>query len=145
MNFFDQASLRLKQHLGLTQDKDVAAALGISARAWAGRKDRDNFPTKELRLLAAQRPELGLDVDWIVTGTSAYLTTMTKQETSLVQLFRLLSEQDRELLHKSLLERTGFISMPSEEAQARWDTYEKWVQEMRAQWQAPSAAQAVNK
>ena len=95
MNFFDQASLRLKQHLGLTQDKDVAAALGISARAWAGRKDRDNFPSTELRLLAAQRPELGLDVDWIVTGSSNKMETANSREASLLQNFQKLSDRDQ--------------------------------------------------
>lgn len=138
MNFFEEAVLRLKQQLKVSEDKQVAEALGLNGKAFTARKRRDSFPTKELQLLAAQRPELGLDVDWIVTGSSAYLTTMTKQETSLVQLFRLLSEQDRELLNKSLLDRTGFAAMPSEEAQARWTAYENWVRDMRTAWQAPS-------
>lgn len=138
MNFFEEASLRLKQALKVTTDKEVAALLGLSPVAWVGRKNRGNFPVKEVQALATQRPELGLDVDWIVTGTSAYLTTMTKQETSVVQLFRLLNEQDRKLLHESLLERTGFIAMPSEEAQARWAAYETWVHEMRSAWHAPT-------
>lgn len=70
MNFFEEATLRLKQQLETTQDKDVAAALGLSAQSWAGRKKRSNFPEKELRALAQQRPELALDVDYVLTGVT---------------------------------------------------------------------------
>ena len=53
MNFFEEATLRLKQQLQTTQDKEVAAALGLSAQAWVGRKNRGNFPEKELRAIYA--------------------------------------------------------------------------------------------
>ncbi len=68
MNFFEEATLRLKQQLQTTQDKEVAAALGLSAQAWVGRKNRGNFPEKELRALAQQRPELAIDVEYVLTG-----------------------------------------------------------------------------
>ena len=68
MNFFEEATLRLKQQLRATQDKEIAAALGLSAQSWAGRKKRNSFPEKELRALAQQRPELGIDVDYVLTG-----------------------------------------------------------------------------
>ena len=71
MNFFDEAALRLKQQLKVTEDKAAAEALGMSARAWAGRKERGSFPEKELRALAQQRPDLGIDVDYVLTGQSA--------------------------------------------------------------------------
>lgn len=71
MNFFDEASLRLKQQLGMTQDKDVALALALSPRAWAGRKQNGAFPEKELYALAAKRPDLRLDVDYVLTGITS--------------------------------------------------------------------------
>ncbi|MBV8249112.1 MAG: hypothetical protein JO200_11755 [Comamonas sp.] len=68
MNFFEEATLRLKQQLRATQDKEIALMLGLSAQSWAGRKKRGSFPEKELRALMQQRPELGLDVDYVLTG-----------------------------------------------------------------------------
>lgn len=68
MNFFDEASLRLKQQLKVTEDKQVAEALGMTGNAWTMRKRRGSFPEKELRALAQQRPELGLDVEYVLTG-----------------------------------------------------------------------------
>lgn len=70
MNFFEEATLRLKQQLQKTQDKEIAAMLGLSPRAWAGRKQSGSFPEKELRALAQQRPELGIDVEYVLTGAS---------------------------------------------------------------------------
>lgn len=71
MNFFDEATLRLKQQLNVTQDRDVAEALGFSPTAWAGRKKRGTFPESELYALAAKRPELGLDVAYVLTGITS--------------------------------------------------------------------------
>lgn len=68
MNFFEEATLRLKQQLGATQDKEVALALGLSPQSWVGRKKRDNFPEVELRALAQQRPDLQIDVDYVLNG-----------------------------------------------------------------------------
>lgn len=68
MDFFQEATLRLKQQLEVTQDKEVARFLGLSPRAWAGRKQSNAFPEIELRALAQQRPELGIDVDYVLTG-----------------------------------------------------------------------------
>lgn len=71
MNFFEEATLRLKQQLQLTQDKDVAAVLGMSARAWAGRKKNLSFPVTELYALVAQRPDLGIDPVYVMKGHTA--------------------------------------------------------------------------
>jgi hypothetical protein len=95
MNFFEEASLRLKQQLGVAQDKEAAAMLGLTPRAWAGRKERGAFPTKEIFALAAKKPELGLDVDLIVTGSSTKMTTATTRGTSLLQNFEKLSDRDQ--------------------------------------------------
>lgn len=71
MNIFKESTLRLKQELHVTQDKEVAALLGLSPRAWAGRKERGVFPDKELLSLMQKRPELNLDFDYVTTGIRA--------------------------------------------------------------------------
>lgn len=68
MIFFEEATLRLKQQLKVTDDKQVAEALGLTGNAWTMRKRRDAFPEKELRALAQQRPDLGVDVEYVLTG-----------------------------------------------------------------------------
>lgn len=68
MNFFDEATLRLKQQLKVTENKQVAEALGMAGNTWAMRKRRGSFPEKELRALAQQRPDLGIDVEYVLTG-----------------------------------------------------------------------------
>ncbi len=68
MIFFEEAALRLKQQLKVHSDKEAAALLGLSAVAWVGRKNRNNFPEKELRALAQTRPDLKLDVHYVLTG-----------------------------------------------------------------------------
>lgn len=70
MDSFTEVSLRLKQQLGMDMDKDVADVLGLSKRAWAGRKAKNSFPEKELRALAQRRPELGIDVEYVLTGAA---------------------------------------------------------------------------
>jgi hypothetical protein len=70
MNFFDfeKATLRLKQQLGVTQDKQVAALLNLTDATWKMRKKRGQFPETEIYALAAKRPNLCLDLDYILTG-----------------------------------------------------------------------------
>ncbi|GLT22668.1 hypothetical protein GCM10007933_21280 [Zoogloea oryzae] len=114
MTFFDEASLRLKQQLKVTTDKEASEVLGLSQRAWAGRKDRDSFPVKEVFMLAAQRPELGLDPDWIVTGSSNKMETAGSREASLLQCFRKLTDGDQQRLLQSALLWSGemVLSIP---------------------------------
>lgn len=71
MNSFDDATLRLKQALGVTKDKEVAEHLGLSPVAWAGRKRRVLFPETELYALVAKRPDLRIDVHYVLTGQPA--------------------------------------------------------------------------
>lgn len=66
MIFFDEATLRLKQLVKLTSDKDVADLLGLSPRAWAGRRKRNSFPEKELWALAAKRNDI--DIEFVLKG-----------------------------------------------------------------------------
>lgn len=72
MNHFEEASLRLKQQIGVLQDKDLAEVLGFKSAAWVKRKARNAFPDAELYALAAKRPDLKIDVLYILTGISAY-------------------------------------------------------------------------
>lgn len=59
---------RLKECLGLREDQDVAAALGLSKAALSARKQRDAFPEDALLNLTATRPELAKDVVYVLTG-----------------------------------------------------------------------------
>lgn len=75
MNFFEEATLRLKQQLKVTEDKQVAEVLGMTGNAWTMRKRRSSFPETELYALAAKRPELGIDVNYVLTGESTKAAT----------------------------------------------------------------------
>lgn len=68
MNFFEEATLRLKQQLKVTEDRQVAAFLGMTGKAWTARKRRNSFPEKELWALVAQRPDLKLDMGYVLNG-----------------------------------------------------------------------------
>ena len=68
MDFFSDSLGRLKHCLRVSKDQEVAAALGLSKTAFSERKKRNSFPEKELRALAQQRPELGIDVEYVLTG-----------------------------------------------------------------------------
>ena len=71
VDFFHARLARLKVALGVSKDKEVAEALGLGEKALNARKTRSSFPEKELYALAAKRPELGLDVDYVLTGITA--------------------------------------------------------------------------
>lgn len=73
MREFDRQLLRLKEALGKTDDQDVASALGMTKAAFSARKTRGVFPEDKLAALAIQRPELGLDVGYVMTGRHAEL------------------------------------------------------------------------
>lgn len=111
MDLFEEATLRLKQQLKVTEDKEVAALLGISASALNMRKKRGNFPIKEVFALAAKRPELGLDPDWIVTGASNKVETAGSREASLLQCFRKLSDRDQKRVLEIALLWSGFMKL----------------------------------
>jgi hypothetical protein len=68
MDSFEEMLLRLKQQLKVRDDKDVAALLGLSAPALNKRKKRGSFPETELYALAAKRPDLKLDVGFVLLG-----------------------------------------------------------------------------
>lgn len=70
MNAFEHAVLRLKQATGAKTDKEVGTLLGLTPTAFGERKRRDAFPVEKLMALVSQRPDLKLDVRYIVTGES---------------------------------------------------------------------------
>lgn len=67
---FDDVLLRLKERLGVPSDKGVAELLGMGEKALNARKRRGSFPVDKLKSLAADRPELRLDVKYVLTGVS---------------------------------------------------------------------------
>ena len=71
MNLFSECMDRLKPALRVSKDQEVAAALGLSKTAFSERKKRGSFPDRELRKLAMERPDLGIDVDYVLTGQQA--------------------------------------------------------------------------
>lgn len=111
MNFFEEAALRLKQQLKVTEDKQVAELLGMTANAWTLRKKRESFPTKEVFALAAQRPELGLDPDWIVTGSSHKTETEGSDETSLLECYRMMNAHNQHQLRQIALLWSGVMEL----------------------------------
>ena len=70
-NTFDLKLLRLKGALCVAEDQDVADALGMTKAAFSARKRRDAFPDDKLLALAARRPDLNLDLQFILEGESA--------------------------------------------------------------------------
>lgn len=68
MDLFSDSLARLKHQLRVSKDREVADALGLSPTAFSERKKRGSFPQRELVALAQSKPELGLDVTYILTG-----------------------------------------------------------------------------
>lgn len=96
-NFID-ISNRLKTALSVSMDKDIAEILGISKYSFAERKKRNSFPEKELEILAAKRPELNLDVEYILTGYSVREEELEKERLRnwdlMVKGYRLLKQEE---------------------------------------------------
>lgn len=65
---FERTSLRLKEALGVQTDKDLAAQIGMEFSAFNMRKRRGSFPERELLALATERPDLGIDTHYVLTG-----------------------------------------------------------------------------
>lgn len=74
MNEFEHIALRLKQSTGAGSDRELAALLGMGEKTFGSRKMRGKFPTELVYVLAAKRPDLNIDVDYVLTGqTRAFL------------------------------------------------------------------------
>lgn len=111
MKLFEEATLRLKQQLNVIEDQEAAVILGLSKHAWMGRKKRDSFPTKEVFALAQRRPELMLDPDWIVTGSSKRAETVGGDETSLLECYRLMNSSQKHQLRQIALLWAGVMQL----------------------------------
>lgn len=107
MNLFSDFMVRLKSQVGLSKDKEIAELLGLSTTAFSERKKRDSVPIREVFELAKNRPDLGLDPDWVVTGTSKRESAMGDDETSLMQCYRAMSMQQKYSLREIALLWSG--------------------------------------
>jgi hypothetical protein len=67
---FEETLLRLKERVGVPSDKGIAELLGMGEKALNARKRRGSFPVDKLKALAADRPDLRLDVKYVLTGES---------------------------------------------------------------------------
>lgn len=65
---FPYALIRLKKQLGVSKDQEVAEFLNMGKTAFSARKRRNSFPEKELYALAANRPDLKIDVNYVLLG-----------------------------------------------------------------------------
>jgi hypothetical protein len=68
MDLFSDSLARLKHQLRVSKDQEVAALLGIGKTAFSERKKRGSFPEREVIALSAARPDLGIDVAYVLTG-----------------------------------------------------------------------------
>ncbi|HBN8473966.1 TPA: bacteriophage CI repressor [Pseudomonas aeruginosa] len=71
MRDFDQQLLRLKAAARVTSDQEVAALLGMSKAAFSDRKRRGSFPGDKVFALAKRRPDLVIDAEFVLTGSTA--------------------------------------------------------------------------
>lgn len=123
MPTFEDALLRLKEQLGTPTDKVAAELLGLTDKSLNARKRRNSFPTKEVFALAAQRPDLGLDPDWIVTGIGSQQETAGNDEASLIQCYRIMSTHDRSMLLKIAVAMSGVAGLSGDEISRRLANY----------------------
>ena len=118
--FFDQQLSRLKKVLEVREDQEAATALGMTKAAFSARKTRGSFPEKELRALAQQRPELGIDVEYVLTGGR-----LTQRERDHLESARALTlglpmdEGDRQRLLAQL--EDGFVLLATQNAARQHD------------------------
>lgn len=111
MDIFSEFLNRLKKQVGLSKDKEVADLLGMTTTAFSERKKRASIPIKEVFALAAQRPELGLDPDWIVTGSSKRMETSGDDETSLLQCYQMMTPHNQYQLRQIALLWAGVMEL----------------------------------
>lgn len=100
MREFDLQLLRLKQAIGVTEDQDAAAALGMTKAAFSERKRRGAFPAEKLFALEAKNDYPGLDATYVLTGKRLSPRERAKASNMhrLVAEFPGLSDADREVM-----------------------------------------------
>lgn len=91
---FEESLARLKQQLGVATDREVAALLGLTEKAFNARKARGAFPEDKLYALAARQPELGLDPDHVLSGTNKQSRTKERLDALPARLKELRGMQD---------------------------------------------------
>lgn len=123
MNLFSDFMDRIKTQVGLSKDKEIAGLLGMSTTAFSERKKRNSVPIKEVFALAQKRPDMGLDPDWIVTGTSNRFETEDRGEAHLLQCYRLMNAHDRSNMNKIAAAISDVINLSGEEIERRLDNY----------------------
>ncbi len=100
---------RIKQELDFKQDKDVADFLGLSEKAFSARKRRQSIPEDKLRAELLKRPELNVDLHYILTGErsvdkstnkdlSTYGEQVTLEEKKLLEAYRAASNEAKAAL-----------------------------------------------
>ena len=107
MEFVDFLT-RIKQELDFKNDKDVADFLGLEIKAFSARKQRNSIPKDKLRAAAQARPEMNIDVEYILTGSRTNQislqmqpeSTLSTEEQELLDLFRQLESNDRHALKR---------------------------------------------
>ncbi|MFU2080630.1 helix-turn-helix domain-containing protein [Avibacterium endocarditidis] len=106
---FENQLKRAKECLGVKSDAAFAKAIEMPVTTFSSRKKEQKFPEKELFALKAKRPELNLDMDYILLGhrretyeamEKEALKDMPKPDFSdktglLVQLFMQCDDQGR--------------------------------------------------
>lgn len=119
VDFLHERLGRLKVALRAGKDKEVAEALGLSEKAFNARKARNSFPEKELRALAQQRPELGIDVEYVLTGGTLSQHQRLSQDKAyeFTRAMDVLPEDKAHLL--DLLDRSGMTMARSNASRAR--------------------------
>lgn len=65
----------------MQEDRDIAALLGLSKAAFSARKARDSFPKDKLLALVSMRPDLKIDVGYVLTGDQARVLVMPTERT----------------------------------------------------------------
>ncbi len=78
--FFEQALLRLKDQLQVQTDKEVAKLLGMAPTSFNERKKRDSFPRDKLMALAVTRPDLHIDVHYVLADFPTLSTSLAHQQ-----------------------------------------------------------------
>lgn len=95
MSDAERVLLRLKERLGVASDKALADLLGMGEKALNARKKRGASMRDKVLSLAADHPEIQLDVDYILTGEEGgYVVARTA---SLLQVMKHFDWQPREL------------------------------------------------
>lgn len=75
---FSDCLLRLKEQAKTHSDKEIAELLGLSDKAFTARKARDAFPVNHLYALSAKRPDLHIDVEYVLGGIPGASMTLIK-------------------------------------------------------------------